>query len=53
MTEPEHKPGEPIRIDAQDARGAEIILKKRRSRIIFIGALVAFVVLAVMVRLFG
>jgi hypothetical protein len=53
MTDPKTKPGEPIRIDAQDARGAEIILKQRRSRMIFIGGLVAFVVLAVMVRLFA
>lgn len=50
MAEPENKPDEPIRIDAQDARGAEIILKKRRSRMIFFGALVAFVILAVAVR---
>jgi len=53
MTQPETRSDEPIRINAQDARGAEIILKKRRSRMIFIGALVGFVVLAVMVRLLG
>jgi len=53
MTEPEHKPEEPIRIDAQDARGAEIILKKRRSRVIFIAGLVGFVLLALVVRCAG
>jgi hypothetical protein len=53
MTDPETKPGEPIRIDAQDARGAEVILKQRGSRMIFIGGLVAFVVFVVMMRLLG
>lgn len=44
---------EPIRIDAQDARGAEIILKKRRNRLIFIAGLVGFVLLMVAVRCAG
>lgn len=44
---------EPIHIDAQDARGAEVILRKRRNRMIFIAGLVGFVVLAIALRLFG
>ena len=44
---------EPIRIEAQDARGAEIILKKRRNRMIFIAGLVGFVLLMVAVRCAG
>ena len=47
MTEPD-TPDEPIRIDADDARGAEIILKKGRNRMIFVAGLVAFVVLAIL-----
>ncbi len=37
---------EPIHIDAEKARGAEIILTKRRKRVIFIAGLVGFVLLA-------
>ena len=44
---------EPIRIKAQDARGAEIILKKRRNRMIFIAGLVGFVLLMAAVRCAG
>ena len=51
MTEPENRPDEPIHVDARDARGAEIILKKRRNRMIFFGALIAFVLLAILARL--
>lgn len=47
MSEPDHTPPEPLHIDARDARGAEIILRKRRSRMIFFGTLALFVVLAV------
>jgi hypothetical protein len=47
MAEPENTPEEPIRIDAEKARGAEIILKKRVSRVIFIAGLVGFVLLAI------
>lgn len=50
MTEPESTPDEPIHIDAEDARGAEIILKKRRNRMIFIAGLVGLVLLAILVR---
>ncbi len=52
MSEPER--GEkPIHIEAQDARGAEIVLRKRRNRLIFIAGLAGFVVLAIVVRLFA
>ena len=54
MTEPDRetgdRPEEPIRIDAEDARGAEIILRKRRSRGIFIAGLVGIVVLILVLR---
>ena len=54
MTEPDRetgdRPEEPIRIDAEDARGAEIILRKRRSRVIFIAGLVGIVVLILVLR---
>jgi hypothetical protein len=48
MAEPENTLDEPIHIDADKARGAEIILKKRRNRVIFIAGLVGFVVLAIL-----
>jgi hypothetical protein len=51
MSEPERD--EAIHIDARDARGAEIILRKRRNRLIFIAGLAGFVVLAILVRLLG
>ena len=54
MTEPNHetgeRPDEAIHIDAEDARGAEIILRKRRSRGIFIAGLVGIVVLILVLR---
>ncbi|MBM0170394.1 peptide ABC transporter permease [Altererythrobacter sp. C41] len=51
MSEPERD--EAIHIEAQDARGAEIVLRKRRNRLIFIAGLAAFVVLTILVRLLG
>ena len=36
---------------ARDARGGEIILKSRRSRLFFVGALLALLVFAILVRL--
>lgn len=48
---PPPRPEEPITIDAQDARGAEIILKRKRNRAIFIAGLVLFVLLAVVPRM--
>lgn len=51
MNEPERD--EAVHIDARDARGAEVILRKRRNRTIFIAGLVAFAVLAIALRLFG
>ena len=48
MAEPDRRPDEPIRIDADKARGAEIILKKRRSRVVFVAGLVLLVVLAIL-----
>lgn len=34
-------------ITAQDARGGEIVLRTRRRRMIFLGGLIAFVVLSI------
>ena len=59
MPQPDHRPDgprrpqEPILIDARDARGAEVVLRKRRSRMVFIAGLVAFVALAIALRLLG
>jgi hypothetical protein len=53
MTRPDRKPDEPIRIDADKARGADIILTKRRVRAIFISGLVGFVLLALIWGVFG
>ena len=47
MPQPDETSDKPLHIDARDARGAEIILRKRRNRMIFFGALAVFVVLAV------
>ncbi len=47
MPTPENRPEEPIRVDADRARGAEIILTKRRNRAIFIAGLVGLVLLGV------
>ncbi|MDP4575660.1 hypothetical protein Q9K02_10970 [Qipengyuania sp. G39] len=46
MPTPPDRNDEPIHHDADKARGAEIILTKRRSRAIFIAGLVGFVLLA-------
>jgi hypothetical protein len=35
---------------AEDARGAEIVLRTRRRRLIFIGGLVGFVLLVLVLR---
>ena len=41
---PEPSPApSPARHDAQDVRGGEIVLKRRRSRVIFIAGLAGFV----------
>ena len=53
MTDPQHRPDEPIHIDAQDARGGEIVLRKRRNRLIFLAGIAGFVLLAIALRLFG
>ena len=53
MPAPDDRPDEPLRIGSRDARGAEIILRKRRYRAFFIGALVLFVILAVVLRFAG
>jgi hypothetical protein len=46
MADPQQRPDEPIHIDADKARGGEIILTRRRNRVIFIAGLVGFVLLA-------
>lgn len=51
--DPDHAPEEPIRIDAADARGADIVLRNRRQRWIFLGGLVAAVVLVIVLQLFA
>ncbi len=53
MTQPERKPDEPIRINADKARGADIVLTKRRNRVIFIAGLVGFVLLVLAWGLFA
>ncbi|MXO85622.1 peptide ABC transporter permease [Altererythrobacter aurantiacus] len=53
MTTPPERNDEPIHYDADKARGAEIILTKRRNRMIFIAGLVGFVVLMLIVSLLG
>lgn len=47
----EDGPDKPIHIDAEDARGGEIILRKRWQRTVFIAGLVGIVVLLLIVRL--
>ena len=51
--DPAHRPDEAIHIDPQKARGAEIILRKRRNRAIFIAGLVGIVLLTLIVRCAG
>ena len=50
---PSNRKDEPIHYDADKARGAEIILTKRRNRVIFMGGLVGFVVLALISNWFA
>jgi len=45
--DPRRKPGEPPRLSAEKARGGEIILRTPARRWIFIGGLVALIVIAV------
>jgi hypothetical protein len=53
MPTPTDRKDEPIHYDADKARGAEIILTKRRNRVIFMGGLVGFVVLALISNWFA
>ena len=53
MPTPLHRKDEPIHYDADKARGAEIILTKRRNRVIFMAGLVCFVVLALVLNWFA
>ena len=53
MTRDNPRPKEPIHINARDARGGEIVLRKRRSRTIFLAGLVIFAIGAIALRLFG
>jgi len=53
MPTPSNRKDEPIHYDADRARGAEIILTKRRNRVIFMGGLVGFVVLALISNWFA
>ena len=41
----------PARPDAQDVRGGEIVLKRRRSRVIFIAGLAGFVLVMLIAAL--
>ena len=53
MPTPSDHKDEPLHYDADKARGAEIILTKRRNRVIFIAGLVGFVVLALVLNWFA
>ena len=53
MPTPQDRSDEPIHYDADKARGAEIILTKRRNRAIFIAALVGFVLIALVFGVLG
>jgi hypothetical protein len=53
MPTPSHHKDEPLHYDADKARGAEIILTKRRNRVIFMAGLVGFVVLALILNWFA
>ena len=53
MPIPSDRRDEPLHFDADKARGAEIILTKRRSRVIFMAGLVGFVVLALILNWFA
>lgn len=51
MTSPPDEPGNAPHHSARDARGGEIILRTRRRRLLFFGGLIAFVLLALILRL--
>ena len=51
MPKPPEPDKQPIRHDADEARGAEIILTKRRNKVIFIAGLIGFVLLALIIGL--
>ena len=53
MPTPSNRKDEHIHYDADKARGAEIILTKRRNRVIFMAGLVGFVVLALISNWFA
>ena len=53
MHEPDQNSEGRVRIDARDARGGEVILRRRRNRTIFIAGLVGFVVLALILNWFA
>lgn len=53
MPTPSNRKDEPIYYNADKARGAEIILTKRRNRVIFMAGLVGFVVLALVLNWFA
>jgi hypothetical protein len=46
----DERPDEPIRIDAEDARAGEIVLRKRWQRKVFIAGLAGIVVLFAILR---
>ncbi|WP_375290688.1 hypothetical protein [Qipengyuania sp.] len=48
-----HNPEDPIHIDAADARGADVVLRKKRERWIFVGGLVGLVLLVLILRRFA
>lgn len=48
--EHDERPGEPIHIDAEDARAGEVILRKRWQRWVFIAGLAGMVLLYVILR---
>lgn len=54
MTEPDEQtsppPEQPIRIDADDARAGDIVLRKRWERWVFIAGLAGIVVLIAILR---
>lgn len=53
MPTPPNRNDDPIHYDADKARGAEIILTKRRNRAIFIAGLVGFALLALVFGVLG
>ena len=53
MPTPQDRNDKPIHYDADKARGAEIILTKRRNRAIFIAGLVGFTLIALVFGVLG